>query len=143
MGLNSAFKGLIDTANSGDRFVIMKAKKLLKFKDLTKEIRCMWNVPIITRETENISESLRKNLSNILGKHDSKELKKTATMGTAHITVLLILTRTYYINTVLNNNHTVSETASNFEITHLNTEAISFQNIVLIIKYDYDENNSY
>jgi len=35
---------LIDTANSGDRFVIKKAKKILKFKDLKKEIRCMWNV---------------------------------------------------------------------------------------------------
>jgi hypothetical protein len=37
---------LIDTANSGDRFVIKKAKKknILKFKHLTKEIRCMWNV---------------------------------------------------------------------------------------------------
>jgi hypothetical protein len=35
---------LIDTANSGDRFVIKKTKKILKFKDLTKEIRCMWNV---------------------------------------------------------------------------------------------------
>jgi len=57
-------------------------------------------------------KSLRKYLSNILGKHDSKELQKTAIMGTAHITVSLILTRTYYINTVLNNNHSVSETAS-------------------------------
>lgn len=35
---------LLDTANSGDRFLIKKAKKILKFKDLTKEIRCMWNV---------------------------------------------------------------------------------------------------
>jgi len=35
---------LIDSANSGDRSVIKKAKKILKFKDLTKEIRCMCNV---------------------------------------------------------------------------------------------------
>jgi len=34
---------LTDTANSGDRFVI-KILKILKFKDLTKEIWCMWNV---------------------------------------------------------------------------------------------------
>jgi len=58
---------------------------------------------------------MRKYLSNILGKHDSKELQKTAILGTVHITVSLILTGTYYINTVLNNNHNVSETASIFK----------------------------
>jgi len=72
-------------------------------------------IPLITRETGTISESLRKYLSNILGKHESKELQKTAIMGTAHITLSLKLTRTYYINTVLNNNHNVSEIASNFK----------------------------
>jgi hypothetical protein len=35
---------LIDTANSGDRVVFKKAKKILKFKDLTKEIWRMWNI---------------------------------------------------------------------------------------------------
>ena len=111
---------LIDTANSGDRFVIKKTKRILKFKGLTKEMQCMWNVKskvilIITRETGIISESLRKYLSNILGKHDSKELQKTTIMDTALITVSLILTRTYYTNTVLNNNHNVSETVSIFK----------------------------
>jgi len=36
---------LIDVAISGDRNVIKKeAKKILKYKDLTIEIQCMWNV---------------------------------------------------------------------------------------------------
>jgi len=72
-------------------------------------------IPIIARETGTISDSLRKYLSNILGKHASKELQKTAIMGTAHITISHILTRTYYINTVFNNKHNVSETASTFK----------------------------
>jgi hypothetical protein len=72
-------------------------------------------ITIIPEETGTISESVRKYLSNILGKHDSKELQKTAIMGTAHITVSLILTRADYINTVLNNNHNVSETAPIFK----------------------------
>jgi hypothetical protein len=50
-------------------------------------------IPVITRETGTISESLRNYLSNILGKHDSKELQKTAIMGTAHRTVPLILNK--------------------------------------------------
>jgi hypothetical protein len=36
---------LIDVAISGDRNVITKeAEKILKYKDLTIEIQCMWNV---------------------------------------------------------------------------------------------------
>ena len=36
---------LIDVAISGDRNVIKKeAEKILKYKDLTKEIQRMWNV---------------------------------------------------------------------------------------------------
>jgi len=36
---------LIDISISGDRNVIKKdAKKILKYKDLTIEIECMWNV---------------------------------------------------------------------------------------------------
>ena len=47
----------IDGAIPGDRNVIKKeAEKILKYKDLTVEIHCMWNVkakliPIITGET--------------------------------------------------------------------------------------------
>jgi hypothetical protein len=41
--------------------------------------------PAITGETEIISKSCRQYLSNIPGKHEIKELQKTAIMGTAHI----------------------------------------------------------
>ena len=50
----------------------------------------MWNVktkviPVIIGATGTISKSFRKYVSNILGKHQVKELQKTAIMGTAHI----------------------------------------------------------
>jgi hypothetical protein len=50
----------------------------------------MWNiktnvVPLITGATGTISKSLRKELSNMPGKHKIKEVQKTATLGTAHI----------------------------------------------------------
>jgi hypothetical protein len=40
---------------------------------------------IIIMSSRIISKSLRKYLSHIPGKHDIKELQKTATLGTAHI----------------------------------------------------------
>jgi hypothetical protein len=82
---------LIDAAIPGDRNVIKKAEKILKYKDLTIEIQRMWNVvktkvmPVIIGATGTISKSLRKYLRNIPGKHDIKELQKTAILGTAHI----------------------------------------------------------
>jgi len=82
---------LIDVAILGDRTVIKKeAEKILKYKDLTIEIQRMWNVktkviPVIIGATGTISKSFRKYVSNILGKHQVKELQKTAIMGTAHI----------------------------------------------------------
>jgi len=82
---------LIDVAISGDRNVIKKeAEKILKYKDLTIEIQRMWNVktkviPVIIGATGAISDSFRKYVSNIVGKHEVKELQKTATLGTAHI----------------------------------------------------------
>jgi len=81
----------IDVAISGDRNVIQKeAEKILKYKDLTIEIQRMWNVktkviPVIIGATGTISKSFRKYVSNIPGKHEVKELQKTATLGTAHI----------------------------------------------------------
>jgi hypothetical protein len=49
----------------------------------------MWNVktkvaPVIIGATGTISESFRKYLSSIPGKHGVKELQKTAILGTAH-----------------------------------------------------------
>jgi hypothetical protein len=74
----------------GDRNVIKKeAKKILKYKDLAIEMQFMWNVkakviPVMTGATGTISESLRQYLSNIPGKHEIKELQKTAILCTAH-----------------------------------------------------------
>jgi len=50
----------------------------------------MWNVkatviPVITVATGTVSKSFRPYLSNIPGKHEIKELQKTATLCTAHI----------------------------------------------------------
>jgi len=81
---------LIDVEISGDRNVIKKAEKILKYKDLTIEIQRMWNVktkvmPVLTGVTRTISKSFRKYVNNIPGKHEVKELQKTAILGTAHI----------------------------------------------------------
>ena len=63
---------------------------IIKNKDLTTEIQHMWNVktkviPIIIGTTGTISKSFRKYVSNMPGKHEVKELQKTAILGTAHI----------------------------------------------------------
>jgi len=82
---------LIDVAISGDRNVIEKeAKKILKYKDLTTEIQRMWNIktkvmPVIIGATGTISKTFRKYVINIPGKHEVKELQKTAILGTAHM----------------------------------------------------------
>ena len=66
------------------------AEKILKYKDLTTEKQRMWNVktkviPVITGATGTISKLFTKYVSNIPGKHEFKELQKTAILGTAHI----------------------------------------------------------
>jgi len=77
--------------NNNNRNVIKKqAEKILKYKDLTIEIQRVWNVktkviPVIIGATGTISKSLKKYVSNIPGKHEVKELQKTAILGTAHI----------------------------------------------------------
>ena len=50
----------------------------------------MWNVkanviPVITGVIGMISKLLRQYLSNILGKHEIRELQNTAILGTAHM----------------------------------------------------------
>jgi len=42
-------------------------------------------IPVIIGATGTISMSFRKHVSNIPGKHEVKELQKTAILGTAHI----------------------------------------------------------
>ena len=54
------------------------------------EVQRMWNVktkviPVIIGATGTLSKSFRKYVSNIPGKHEVKELQKTAILGTAHI----------------------------------------------------------
>jgi hypothetical protein len=66
-----------------------EAEKILKYKDLIIEIQHMWNVktkvtPVIIGATGTISKSFRKYLSSVPGKHDIRELQKTAILGTAH-----------------------------------------------------------
>jgi hypothetical protein len=81
---------LVDATMSGDGNVIKKeANKILKYKYLTIKVQRMWNVktmviPVIKRATGTISESFRKYLSNILGKHEIKELQKTVTLDSSH-----------------------------------------------------------
>jgi hypothetical protein len=41
-------------------------------------------IPAIIGETGTISKSFRKYLSNLPGRHEIKELQKTAILGTAH-----------------------------------------------------------
>jgi hypothetical protein len=75
----------------GDRNVIKKeAEKILNYQDLIIEIQRMWNVtanviPVIIVAVGTISKSLREYLSNIPGKHEIKEMQKTAILGAAHI----------------------------------------------------------
>jgi len=81
---------LIDAAIPGDRNVIKReVEKILKYKDLTREIQLTWNVkakiiPVITGASGTISKSLGHYLSNILGQHEIKEVQKTAILSTAH-----------------------------------------------------------
>jgi len=64
---------LIDSAIPGDRNVINKeAEKILKYKDLIKEIQHMWNIkakmiPEVTGANGTISKLLRQYLSKYQG----------------------------------------------------------------------------
>ena len=105
---------LIDVAISGDRNVIKKeAEKILKYKDLTIEIQRMWNVktkviPVIIGATGTISKSFRKYVSNIPGKHEVKELQKTAILGTAHILREVLMYKYNKSNTETNDSSTMN-----------------------------------
>ena len=63
---------------------------IIKYKNLTIKIQRKWNVktkviPVIIGVTGAISKPFRKYVSNIPGKHEVKELQKTAILGPAHI----------------------------------------------------------
>jgi len=62
-----------------------EAEKIVKYKEMQR----MWNVktkviPLITGATGTISKSFGKYASNMQGKHEVKELHKTAILSTAH-----------------------------------------------------------
>jgi hypothetical protein len=67
-----------------------RTRRDFKTKNLTTEIQRMWNVKaevilIISGSTGTISKLFRPYLSNKPGKHEIKELQKTAILDTAHI----------------------------------------------------------
>jgi hypothetical protein len=82
---------LINIAISRDRNAInKKAEKDLKCKDLTKETQCRWNtktkvLPVTIRANRTISKLFRRYLNIVPGKQGIKELRKIATLGTAHV----------------------------------------------------------
>jgi hypothetical protein len=104
-----------------------EAEKILKYEDLTIETHRMWNVktnviPVKVGATGTISKSLRIYLSNIPGKNKSKELQKTAILGTAHVLrkVLMLKCNRFNIgNSVVctkNSNYRITETLYSLEI---------------------------
>jgi hypothetical protein len=67
-----------------------EAEKKLKYNSLGIEIQRMWNlkctiIPVIIGATGIVTNSLRKTLEAIPGKHSIDSLQKTAILGTSHI----------------------------------------------------------
>jgi len=86
---------------------------MVKYKDLTIEIQRMWNVktkviPVIMGATGTISKSFRKYMSNVPGKHEVKELQKTAILGTAHILRKVLMYKYNRFNTGTNDISTMN-----------------------------------
>ena len=66
-----------------------RSQEIVKYDGVTMEIQLKLDVrtkviPVIRGTSRTISESLRKYLNNIPGKHNIQELQKTAFLGTAH-----------------------------------------------------------
>jgi len=66
-----------------------EAEKVIKFKDLIREIQRMWNmkskvIPVIIGATGTISKSLTQCLSNIPREHEIKELQKKKPYWSLH-----------------------------------------------------------
>ena len=67
----------------------IESEKILTYTDIVTEIQRMWNVKAnvilaIIGATGTTSKSLRQYLSNIQGKHEVRELQKTAILCTTH-----------------------------------------------------------
>jgi hypothetical protein len=81
---------LIDAAiPGGSNLVEKEVEMILKYEHLITEFQRTWNVkakviPGIIGATGTISKSLRQYLSNILGKHEIKELQKNESFGALH-----------------------------------------------------------
>jgi hypothetical protein len=79
---------LIDVAIPSESNVIQKdSEKKLKYKNLSIEIRRMWNMkcfvlPVIIGATGIVTRGLKKYLETIPGKHSIDSLQKTAVLGT-------------------------------------------------------------
>jgi len=77
---------LIDVAIPGDRNVIKKeAEKILKYKDLTIEIQCMWNVkakmrPVVIEATGTISEIIQ-----AISEQHNRKARNQGTTNKSHI----------------------------------------------------------
>ena len=65
-------------------------------------------IPIIIWATGTISKSFRKYVSNIQGKHEVKELQKTAILGTAHILRKVLMQKYNRFNTETNDISTMN-----------------------------------
>jgi len=65
-------------------------------------------IPVITGATGTISKSFRKQVSNIPGKHEVKELQKTAILGTAHILQNVPMYKYNRFNTEINDISTMN-----------------------------------
>jgi hypothetical protein len=85
-----------------------ETEKTLKYTDLTTEKQHMRNIetkviPVIIGATDTISNSFRKYLSNIAGKHNIKKLQNTTISGTVHMlwTVPLYKYRTFIMGITL------------------------------------------
>jgi len=73
----------------------------------------MWNVkskviPVIIGATGAFSKPFRKYMSNVSGKHEVKELQKTAILGTAHILRKVLMYKYNRFNTKTNDISTMN-----------------------------------
>jgi len=71
---------LIDVISGNRNVIRKKAEKILKYKDLTIQIRRMWNVktkviPVIIGATGTVSKSFTTYVRKMPGKHEVKELE--------------------------------------------------------------------
>ena len=85
---------IIDTTISGGRNMIKeKAEKILKYKDLTIEIRRTWNVEAKsdTGNNKGITKSYRQYLSNRPGKQKINELQEKALLCASRIFRMVLM----------------------------------------------------